>query len=143
MAVGDTLNPRPASWAAALVISAAFQLCPIHEGRCEAYSAADMLSRCQELLASAKRTADPDAVEMDNSFSTGSCWGAFLSIQQLVTLKKKGARKTLLRVCVPENVTLIQFIQVYDLYARRHPERENEPFTIVALSAAGEAFPCK
>jgi Rap1a immunity proteins len=106
------------------------------------YSAADMLSECHALLATAKATADPDSVELENTFSTGACWGAFLSIQQFAVLRTAGAKEPMLHTCVPENTTLVQLIQVFDAYAREHPELDSEPFTVVALSALHEAFHC-
>ncbi len=106
-------------------------------------SAEEMVSACHGLLATAKKTDDPDAVELDNTFQTGSCWGAFLSIQQLIAFKIDGAKTPVFRVCVPEDTTLVQIIQLFDLYVRRHPERQGEPFTVVALAALHEAHRCK
>jgi hypothetical protein len=128
---------------AAVIAVAAMQLLPVQEAAAEPYSAADMLSECQALVSSAKATSDPDAIELDNSFSTGSCWGAFLSIQQLVTIKQAGARNPMFRVCVPEDTTLVQIIKIFESFARRHPERDSEPFTIVAIAGLHEAFRCR
>jgi hypothetical protein len=128
---------------AAVIAAAAIQLVPMQEAAAEPHSAADMLAECQALLSSAKATADPDAIELDNSFSTGSCWGAFLSIQQLVTLRQAGSRTPMFRVCVPEDATLVQIIKIFESFARRHPEREGEPFTIVAIAGLHEAFRCR
>jgi hypothetical protein len=128
---------------AAVIAVAAIQLFPVQEAAAEPYSAGDMLSECQALLSSARATSDPDAIELDNSFSTGSCWGAFLSIQQLVTVKQAGARATMFRVCLPEDTKLVQIIKIFDSFARRHPERESEPFTIVAIAGLHEAFRCR
>src|SRR5262249_36784666 len=128
---------------AAVTTVAAMQLLPVQKAAAEPYSAADMLAECQALLSSAKATSDPDAVELDNSFSTGSCWGAFLSIQQLVTVKQAGTRTPMFRVCVPEDTQLIQIIKLFASFAQRHPERESEPFTIVAIAGLHEAFRCR
>lgn len=127
--------------AAFVLACAAFQLL-LAGAEAEPYTAGEMLSECQTLLASATATPNPDAVELENSFSTGACWGAFLSIQQFVTLKMEGARSTMLQACVPEDVTLVQFIQLFDAYAKAHPARESEPFTVVALAALHEVFRC-
>jgi hypothetical protein len=127
----------------AVIVAAAIQLLPVQEAAAEPYSAADMLSECQALLSSAKATADPDAIELDNSFSTGSCWGAFLSIQQLVTVKQAGSRTPMFRVCLPEDTKLVQLIEIFGSFARRHPERQGEPFTIVAIAGLHEAFRCR
>jgi Rap1a immunity proteins len=128
---------------AAVFAVAAMQRLPVHEAAAEPYSAADMLSECQTLLSSAKTTSDPDAIELDNSFSTGSCWGAFLSIQQLVTVRQAGARSPIFQVCVPEDTKLVQIIEIFGSFARRHPERDGEPFTIVAIAGLHEKFRCR
>lgn len=129
--------------AASLLAIALLQPLLPREAAAQPYSAQEMLSQCQELLATAKRAADPDSIELDNTFATGTCWGAFLSIQQLATLKIAGANNPLFRLCAPEDTTLIQFIQLFDAYARRHPERQGEPFTVVALAALHDAFRCR
>jgi len=129
--------------AAFVLVIALLQPLLLREAAAQAYSAEEMLSQCQELLATAKGAADPDSIELDNTFATGTCWGAFLSIQQLATVKIAGTNNPLFRVCVPENTTLVRFIQLFDIYARRHPEREAEPFTIVALASLHEAFRCR
>ncbi len=126
-----------------LLAGAALQPLLVQWAAAAPYSTEEMLSECEQLLASAKLAADPDSLELDNTFSTGTCWGAFLSIQQLATLKIAGAKNPMFRVCIPEDTTLIQFIQVFDAYARRHPQRQDEPFTVVALAALHEAFRCR
>ncbi len=138
-----TMRNRWLRLAAFLFAGAALQLPLLNGAAAEPYSAEDMLSECQTLLSSAKKTDDPDAIELDNTFSTGTCWGAFLSIQQLITMKMAGAKTPLFRVCVPEQTTLVQLIQIFDAYARLHPKRLNEPFTIVATAAMHEAFRCR
>ncbi len=128
--------------AALFLAYAAFQLLLACGATADPYTAEEMASECRSLLASAKTTADPDALELENTFSTGACWGAFLSIQQFVTLKVDGARNPMFRACVPEDVTLVQLIQLFGSYTKAHPEREGEPYTVVALAAIREAFRC-
>lgn len=128
--------------AAFFLACAAFQLMVASGAAAEPYTAEEMLSECHALLASAKATSDPDAVELENTFSTGACWGAFLSIQQLATLKIDGASSPMFNTCVPGDVTLVQLIQLFDAYGKAHPGRDSEPFTVVALSALHEAFRC-
>jgi hypothetical protein len=111
--------------------------------KAEPYTAGEMLAECESVLSSAKATSDPDAIELDNTFSAGTCWGAFLSIQQLASLKKAGAKSPMFRVCVPEDIRLVQIIQVFDVYTRHNADRQNEPFTITAFAALHAAFPCK
>jgi Rap1a immunity proteins len=129
--------------AASLLAVTLLQPLLLQQAAAQPYSAEEMLSQCQQLLATAKRSEEPDSLELDNTFATGTCWGAFLGIQQLATLKIAGAHNPLFRLCVPEDTTLVQFIQLFDIYARRHPERQSEPFTVVALAALHEAFLCR
>jgi hypothetical protein len=128
--------------AALFLACAALQLLLAEGTAAGPYTAEEMLSECRALLATAKETSDPDAVELGNTFSTGACWGSFLSIQQFATLKMEGAAEPLLNACVPEDVPLLQLIQLFDGYARVHPGRAGEPFTVVALAAMHEAFRC-
>ena len=142
MGNGMMLNRWLRSGAVMLAVAAA-QL-PLAPGSAaEPYSAGDMLAECQSLLASAKATPGTDEIELDNSFSTGNCWGAFLSIQQLLTVKISGNRKPMFGVCLPEDSRLVQIIQIYASFAKQHPERESEPFTIVAIAALHQFFRCR
>lgn len=129
--------------AAFVLAGAAMQPLFVQGAAAAPYSAEEMLSECEQLLSTASTAADPDALELDNTFSTGTCWGAFLSIQQLATLKTAGAKSSIFRVCIPEETTLVQIIQIFDAYARRHTERKDEPFTVVALASLHEAFRCR
>ncbi len=128
---------------AVIIAVAAAQLPLAPKSAAEPYSAGDMLAECQALLASAKETPGTGQIELDNSFSTGNCWGAFLSIQQLLTVKMSGSRKPMFGVCLPADSRLVQIIQIYDSFAKHHPERESEPFTIVAIAALHQSFRCR
>lgn len=129
--------------AALFMAFAAFLLLYASGALAEPYTAEEMASECRALLASAKETADAEAVELENTFSTGACWGAFLSIQQFVTLKAEGAKKPVFQACVPGDVTLVQLIELFASYTKAHPERDGEPFTVVALAAIRGAFQCR
>jgi hypothetical protein len=107
------------------------------------YTAGDMLSDCQAIVQASKGSSNANELELDNSFTSGTCWGAFLSLQQFAATKFEGGRNTLLRTCVPQNATLVQIIQVFYLFAQSNPERQQEPFTKVAIAAMRSAFPCK
>ena len=107
------------------------------------FSASEMLSTCQAILDAAKSTKNPDELELDNTFTSGSCWGAFLSVQQFIVTKVEGGKGTMLQICAPPETTLVQIIQVFDLFVRSNPKRQDEPFTKVAIAALRSAFPCK
>jgi hypothetical protein len=127
----------------AVLLIAAGVLEPSFPATADPYTAEQMVSECESLLSSARTTSDPDAIELDNTFSTGTCWGAFLAIQQLVNVKLSGARRMIFRVCVPEDTKLIRLIQVFDAYVKHHPERSGEAFSIVAIGSLYDSFHCQ
>ena len=98
------------------------------------YPASELLSSCQPILDSAKTAKNPDELELDNTFTSGTCWGAFLSIQQFIVTRVEGGKNTMLQTCVPPEITLVQIIQVFDLFVRSNPKRQDEPFTKVAIA---------
>jgi hypothetical protein len=126
-----------------LFAAAVLELSLYDGAKAEPYTAEEMVSECESVLSSAKATSDPDAIELDNTFSTGACWGAFLAIQQLVSVKMSGAKKMMFRVCLPEDTKLVQLIQVFDAYVKRHPERSGEAFSIVAIGSLYDSFHCR
>ncbi len=107
------------------------------------FSANEMLSSCQAILDAAKAAKNQDELELDNTFTSGTCWGAFLSVQQFIVTKVEGGKSTILHTCVPPEATLLQIIQIFDLFVRSNPKRQDEPFTKVAIAALRSAFPCK
>lgn len=107
------------------------------------YTAGDMLSDCQAIIEASKASGNPDELELDNTFATGTCWGAFLSLQQFAVTRFEGGKNTLLHTCVPQTTTTLRIIQVFYLFAQSNPERQQEPFTKVAIAGLRSAFPCK
>ena len=130
--------------AGAFLLAGAALLLPLSgPALAEPATAGEMAEQCSAVLSSAKAAADPDALELDNTFAAGTCWGAFLAVQQFATLKISGSRRMMFRVCLPEDTKTIQLILVFDAYLRKHPERQEEPFTIVAMGSFYQAFPCR
>ncbi len=109
----------------------------------EKFSAGEMLTSCQPILDAAKTAKNLDELELDNTFASGTCWGAFLSVQQFIVTKVEGGKNTILQVCTPPETTLVQIVQIFDLFVRSNPKRQDEPFTKVAIAALRSAFPCK
>lgn len=107
------------------------------------FSAGEMLSSCQAIEDAAKTAKNLDELELDNSFASGTCWGAFLSIQQFIVTKVEGGKTGILQICTPPETTLVQIIQIFDLFVRSNPKRQDEPFTKVAIAALRSAYPCK
>ncbi|MBT3070210.1 hypothetical protein KKP04_04920 [Rhodomicrobium sp. Az07] len=108
----------------------------------DGYTTADMLADCNSILRLAKPGANPDELELEDTFTTGHCWGAFHTVQQLLITRLETDNDPLLRICVPEGVSLLQLIQIFDRYARLNPDSQTEPFTAVAMAALRSGFPC-
>ena len=106
------------------------------------YSAGEMLSDCQEVINSIKVSKNSEELDLENTFASGRCWGAFLSVQQLMVTKIEGKSTSILHIYAPET-TLLQIIQVFVLFMNENGRRQEEPFTKVALAALRSAFPCK
>jgi hypothetical protein len=107
------------------------------------YSAGELFADCQAIVQSSKGAGVAEELELDNTFATGTCWGAFLSLQQIVVTKKEGGKNTLLNLCVPQNATMLNMIQVFALFLQSNQKRQEEPFTKVAIAALRSAYPCK
>ncbi len=126
------------------LLAGALLLASISAPRAEdQFSAGEMLSSCQAILNSAKTAKNLDELELDNTFTSGTCWGAFLSVQQFIVTKVEGSKNNMLQICAPPETTLVQIVQIFDLFVRSNPKRQGEPFTKVAIAALRSAFPCK
>ena len=109
----------------------------------EKYTAKDMQADCEGVIQSARSAKNPDELELENSFASGTCWGAFLSLQQIIVTKKEGGKNFMLQICAPPQTTLLQIILLFDLFVRSNTERQQEPFTKVAIAALRSAYPCR
>src|SRR6478752_1516652 len=91
------------------LFAAAVLLAPLTAPRAEdKFSASELLSSCQAIEESAKTARNLDELELDNSFTSGTCWGAFLSIQQFIVTKVEGGKTGILQICTPPETTLVQ-----------------------------------
>jgi hypothetical protein len=104
-----------------------------------ATSTQEMLSLCKPIVNGEKKD---DHISFLRSFSTGTCWGAFMSIQSSIRLTDE-FNIPLLKVCAPEKSTLSQLVFIYTSYAEKHPERFHEDYLFVALDSLSDAFPCE
>lgn len=104
-----------------------------------AETAEEMVSACKLI---SEASVSSGQVELPTDFRSGLCWGAFASIQEIVTWIPAKDSKPLLGVCAPSTSTRTQLIQIFLAYSKLHPEKVNQDFTIVALDALANAFPC-
>ena len=123
--------------AAALALLGLLVLWPIHAF---GESAGELYSACKS-IAEAK-IAHGGTIGLRQDFDTGLCWGAFASLQKIITANDSAGR-LLLGVCTSPESTRSELIAVFVEYVRRHPERRHDDFMAVALDAFDAAYPCK
>jgi hypothetical protein len=111
------------------------------EVKAKAETAAEMLSHCASVLDG--QHSPEGKLRIVFNFETGKCVGAFTTFMQAIGFLEEGASRPVLNACPPVGALLIQFVAIFDAYARRHPERWREPFFLIALSSVQEAFPCR
>lgn len=105
-------------------------------------SAEEMASNCKGIV-EAKIVNDQLAAPSD--FQSGVCWGAFGTIQTIVTIVPRSFPQNgpLFEVCLPQEGTRSQLIRIFMAYVERHPERIHEDYFFIATTALKEAFPCR
>lgn len=69
------------------------------------------------------------------------CQGYVLGIIDYVNLIRSVNSKEH-SYCAPDNVTLIQSVDIVRQYLEKHPENRNKPATMIVLSSLNAAFPC-
>jgi Rap1a immunity proteins len=102
-------------------------------------SAEEMVSNCRD-VAAAKVLSD-GTVMVPQDFDSGMCWGAFTSFNKATHIVDE-KRKPFFGICYPPDVSISQEIKVFLAYVDKHPEKLNEDYFFVALTANREAFPC-
>lgn len=106
---------------------------------CHAETSEEMVSSCKSIAAA--QVAD-GKVGLPHDFASGACWGAFATIQTVITLVDPNTLKPVLHVCAPSRSTRTQLIQIFLVYAQTHPEEYQKDYFVVALTSLQKAFPC-
>jgi hypothetical protein len=106
---------------------------------CHAETTEEMVSSCRAISA-AKVVGEQ--VSLPHDFASGVCWGAFASIQTVVTIADQKSMKPFFDVCAPAESTRTQLIQIFLVYAQAHPEEYQKDYFAVALTSMHKAFPC-
>lgn len=104
-------------------------------------SAKAMLGFCRKLLAGMDENGD--VIRFTQNYETGTCIGAFSTIQHLSTFVIRDDKTPALRICAPPDSRMTDFIWVFVEYGRRNPKKINGGFAQVAMQALWEAYPCK
>jgi hypothetical protein len=113
-----------------------------HTARAEV-STMTMMSLCGPAL---EAEVQPDgATRMIHTYESGLCFGAFLSVQSM-SFVMDGNGAPAFHACLPTQPIahgVVQMVRVFDAYARKHPEKQNESYITKTLNSLIEAFPCK
>jgi hypothetical protein len=104
-----------------------------------ASTAEEMLSACRPIAAA---KVSNRSIALPQDFDSGVCWGAFETLDWMLTTMNVRTGSTFFPVCIPQNRTRPQLIAIFVKYAENHPARYAEEFTGVAYAAEREAFPC-
>lgn len=76
------------------------------------------------------------------------CWGAFATLEQLITLQDAGAlalyspSHPALKACVPATVGRLQLVQAFLRYMARHRDMGKVTFGPILLGAMAQTYPC-
>jgi hypothetical protein len=92
------------------------------------------LNSANYLMPACKKFANSDFNVNSLSFLSGVCAG---TIGTLMTIS------SVLHICLPPQVTNGQAVQVVIQYIDAQPARLHENFTLLAIEALREAWPCK
>ena len=108
-----------------------------------ATTAEEMLSRCRQIAQSPVRD---QPIEIPQTTDAAMCWGAFVSLQEVVqwvdTVHSKTPLVPMLQACVPEGSTRSQLIAIFVDYVERNPKYRSDAFAFVAVKALRATFPC-
>ena len=104
-----------------------------------AETARDVQSWCKDLV-HAKPSANQQ-ITITSNYRTGFCWGAFASVQGLISYVAHDGKR-ILRICPPEGATRLDLIRTFAKYVEDKPGAANKDFMGVALRALSTAYPC-
>jgi hypothetical protein len=102
-----------------------------------ATTAEEMLAGCRSVAQAPVRDGQ---VRLPEASDAQKCWGAFIVLNEVIRLRESG--KWILHACTSHDVTRTQLIAIFVEYVDRNPKVRNEQFTMTALNAIIEAFPC-
>ena len=75
------------------------------------------------------------------AFGRGMCIGIITGLATGTALSRTALKTAFF--CAPEGPTIEQYTRVVVAYIDKHPEETHENFVLLALTALGEAWPCK
>jgi hypothetical protein len=108
---------------------------------------ATRLSRSQttglEMLASCEHALREIQYLQGNEVTMAAqpCWFFFEAVLGLITIGDQTGN-SMLRVCVPPKVTLIQHVRIFVAYAQQNPANLQTHASRVAMEALWKTYPC-
>jgi Rap1a immunity proteins len=102
-------------------------------------NAHDLVSKCQQVGKSLKPTRRQ--VFIPNTPAALQCWGYIQAIQNFLVLVDENG-DSLLGACAPEKTTLLQLLNSFLAYTKRHPAELDGNAAVVMIKAMQEAYPC-
>ena len=99
-----------------------------------------LLQACEALEREAR--LEGDNIWLPNKADVHKCWGYMGAVQDFSVVWMGDPPKPLLDFCPGPKTKLIQFIRVFNNYARTHPQELHQPAPVLIFRAMQLAFPC-
>ena len=126
--------------AAAIIVCAGLAMAT--SAHAYSFTAGEMLSHCAA-VENAQTVPGSGNVSFVPSFASGICWGYFGALMDVVRVREyNNINQPVLYYCPSPEVLLDQYVRVFTLWARSHPEQLHMDALAVAKSALMQAFPC-
>jgi hypothetical protein len=98
----------------------------------------DTLQSANTIMPGCRAVLNHDPAE---AFGRGMCIGIITGLATGTALSRTALKTAFF--CAPEGPTIEQYTKVVVAYVDKHPEETHENFVLLALTALGEAWPCK
>lgn len=105
---------------------------------CAGQTAEEMLSACRPIT---QAQISNGMIDLPSDFESGTCWGAFGMLQQVLRLLDQNQQPAL-HACVPSDATRTELIAIYVKDVGQNPQEYGKDFNIVAINAVLKAYPC-
>jgi len=107
----------------------------------------ELLPKCDKFLSRIEVVGD-GRFKYDGSTDSAECFGfaqAIHTLAYLYVLDDSGIveKQSILRICPPSGVTVVQMIRMFVKYAKDNPDQLNNDAVFLAMSALGQAYRCK
>jgi hypothetical protein len=97
----------------------------------------ELLSQCSSALKLGQNDPNIDIA------GAGFCMGFVIGIKDTLRLAYEASPDSIIKTCIPREVTGFQAIRVVTKFLENHPEKLHEDEYILSVTALREAFPCE